>query len=135
MHSNKVKKTVGALIEKNGKFLLLKRANTKTFCDYWTLPAGSVENDENIKDAVKREVKEETNLDFFKPILFKIYYEDFSQFDWKAKTSIFYGEFAGRVRINEESSEFGWFSLDEIKNMKLSFNHKEIIREFVKNGN
>ena len=130
---DKMKKTAGALIKKDGKFLLLKRANTKIFNNYWTMPGGKIENNESPKDAVKREVKEETNLDF-KPTFFKIYNEDFPKFDWKAKVRIFHGEFIGTVGINEESSEFRWFSPDEIKKMKLAFNHKEIINDFTKNA-
>ena len=129
---DKIKKTAGALIKKDGKFLLLKRANTKIFNDYWTFPGGRIENNENPKTAIKREIKEETNL-YFKPSLFKVYYEDFPKFNWKAKVRVFHGEFTGTVEINEESSEFGWFSLDEIKKMKLAFNHKEIINDFIEN--
>lgn len=127
-------KTAGAIIERDGKILLLKRANTKTFEGYWTLPGGKLENNENSENAVKREVKEETNLDF-NPSLFKLYYEDFPEFVWKAKTYIFHGKFTGNLVINEESSEFGWFSIGEINNMKLAFNHNEIIKEFAKNVN
>lgn len=129
---DKIKKTAGALIKKDGKFLLLKRANTKIFNNYWAVPGGKIENDENPEEAIKREIREETNLDF-KPIFFKIYHEDFPRFNWKAKVRIFYGEFTGTVEMNEESSEFGWFSLDEIKKMKLAFNHKEIINDFIEN--
>ena len=127
-------KTAGALIIKDGKFLLLKRADKRAFASYWTLPGGHVEENESSENAAKREIKEETNLDF-KPIFFKKYEEDFPEFDWKAEVKIFYGKFEGDIKIDRESSEFGWFSLDEIKKMNLAFNHKEIINDFIKYGN
>lgn len=128
-------KTAGALIIKDGKFLLVKRANTiKVFGGYWTLPGGHVEENESSENAVKREIKEETNLDF-EPILFKKYDENFPEFNWKAEVKIFYGKFRGNVKIDRESSEFKWFSLDEIKKMNLAFNHENVINDFIKHGN
>ena len=123
--------TAGAIIEKEGKFLLLRRANVRVFNNYWTLPGGKIEGNETAEQAVKREIKEETNLDF-EPIFFGKYPENFQEYDWKAEATIFYGNFLGDVKINEESSKFGWFSLGEINDMKLAFNCKRIINEFVK---
>tara|TARA_Y100000296_G_scaffold74291_1_gene92644 strand:+ start:2605 stop:2997 length:393 start_codon:yes stop_codon:yes gene_type:complete len=126
-----MEKTSGAIIKKGEKFLLLKRSNTKVFNDYWSLPGGHVEKNEYSKEAVKREIKEETNLDF-EPIFLKKYFENFSNFNWKAEVKIFYGKFKGNVKIDKESSDFRWFSLKEIKEMKLAFNHNKIIGDFVK---
>ena len=126
-------KTAGALIIKDGKFLLLKRADKRAFAGYWTLPGGHVEENESSENAVKREIKEETNLDF-KPIFFKKYNESFPEFNWKAEVKIYYGEVNGTIEIDNESSKFRWFSLDEIKDMNLAFNHNEIINDFIKHG-
>lgn len=119
---------------KDGKFLLLKRADKRVFAGYWTLPGGHVEEDESSETAVKREIKEETNLDF-EPIFFKKYDENFPEFNWKAEVKMFYGKFNGDIEIDNESDKFKWFSLDEIKGMKLAFNHKEIINDFIKHDN
>lgn len=51
-----------ALVEKDGKFLLVKET-LEDNKDYWIVPGGHVEFGEKIKDTVKREIKEETNLD------------------------------------------------------------------------
>jgi ADP-ribose pyrophosphatase YjhB (NUDIX family) len=47
---------------KDGKILLLKRS-TEPFNSYWHLIGGHVEENETLKEALKREFKEETNLD------------------------------------------------------------------------
>lgn len=53
--------TVGALIfNKDGKLLLVK---SHKWLDKYTMPGGHVELGETIKDALKREVKEEVGLD------------------------------------------------------------------------
>jgi 8-oxo-dGTP diphosphatase len=51
-----------ALVESNGKYLLIKEVleNNK---EYWIVPGGSVEFGETIEQAAVREIKEETNLD------------------------------------------------------------------------
>jgi len=51
----------GAIVERTGKLLLLKRAQPP-FAGLWGLPGGHVEAHENPKDAAEREVLEETGL-------------------------------------------------------------------------
>ncbi len=51
-----------ALVEKDGKFLMVKET-LEDNKDYWIVPGGHVEFGEKIEDTVKREMKEETNLD------------------------------------------------------------------------
>jgi len=55
------KLAVGALIEQDGKVLLVRRAVDPKI-GYWCLPAGYVEYDEGPVEATLREVREETGL-------------------------------------------------------------------------
>jgi len=68
---------VHALIEKDGKILMVKakRGFTEGF---WNLPGGFIEFGENLEEAIKREVKEETGLDVKKMGLFNVYTNLFS---------------------------------------------------------
>ena len=123
-------KTVAAIIEKQSKFLLMKRLNTHAFEGFWTLPGGKIDKGESKKEAVKREVREETNL-LFKPEKFLgRYHEDFPEYGWDADSFVFTGSFSGKVKGNEESSKIDWFSKKEIYWMKLAFHHKKIIADF-----
>ncbi|MST67932.1 NUDIX domain-containing protein [Lachnospiraceae bacterium BSM-380-WT-5A] len=60
---------VGAIIEKceNGqKYILIqkrKKRNEKIEFGLWEIPAGKIREYENIYEALRREIKEETNLD------------------------------------------------------------------------
>lgn len=56
---NKFTITSGAVVLDEHKRILLKKDPYRG----WELPGGTVEEDENIKDAVVREVKEETGID------------------------------------------------------------------------
>ena len=55
---NKVSKVI--IYQKNGKILLLKRADGE---NDWDLPGGHLQTGENHEDGARRETKEETNLD------------------------------------------------------------------------
>ncbi len=56
-------KVVSCFIEVNGEILLLKRQTYKPQPNTYGLPAGKVEKGETIKQAMLREVKEETGID------------------------------------------------------------------------
>ncbi|MCS7280346.1 MAG: (deoxy)nucleoside triphosphate pyrophosphohydrolase [Desulfobacterota bacterium] len=49
------------IIEKDGKILIAKRKDKEG--DKWEFPGGKVERGEDLKDCLKREIKEELNLD------------------------------------------------------------------------
>ena len=129
-----MKKTVGAIIEKNRKILLTKR-NVEPFKGLWCLPGGHIEPGENAEDAVKREVREETGLDF-RPVFFMKDIEEIPSLKWLAEVSFFTGTFIGDIKKdNAEVQETGWFKPKEIKNMEFAFNHKKILEKyFEKNG-
>lgn len=57
----RINKRVGAIVVKEGKILLIHRF--KNGREYWTIVGGGVEDEETNEEALKREIKEETNLD------------------------------------------------------------------------
>lgn len=55
---------VAALIKKNDKYLIAKRATgDSSVLGKWEFPGGKVENNENDERAIKREIKEELDID------------------------------------------------------------------------
>ncbi len=114
---------VGALIEKNGKFLLVRETDTnKADAGKWNHPAGWIDVGEDPTEAVKREVREETGFDFRPTALLGIYslvredlHEQLHATPHAIKL-IFLGE------INEQSSrplesdvsEIQWFTAEEV---------------------
>ena len=64
MMEGQYRKNVGIVLCKKGKVLLFARADQEGF--QWQFPQGGVEENENIVEAAKRELKEETGLSHVK---------------------------------------------------------------------
>ncbi|MCY7146154.1 NUDIX hydrolase [Streptococcus gordonii] len=113
-----VKLIAHTLIEKDGKYLLIKRSKIKrglpnVYPSYWDIPGGSVEENELPREAALREVMEEVNQ---KIRIDKIIHED-SQFDASKDTVFTRLVYAGRITEQrdiildpEEHSDFVWIS-------------------------
>ena len=108
---------------KSGKILLLKRSGINNFYkDMWQLPGGKVDKGENVTNAIKRELKEETNcnnnnLVFEKVFLFN---QKFNEFKGKHLLMVFSCKLVGKLKLSEDHVEYNYFSLDEIKSLKLA---------------
>ena len=128
-----VKTTVGAIIEKDRKILVIKR-NVEPFKGSWAIPGGHIEKYETAAEAVKREIKEETDLNVQPTFLF--YIDEINsgiepKFDGHSVVLVFYAKTNGKARINEESSEFKWVRPEEAVRLKLGFSNSKIIRKWM----
>ena len=113
-----VKLIAHTLIEKDGKYLLIKRSKIKrglpnVYPCYWDIPGGSVEENELPREAALREAMEEVNQ---KIRIDKIIHED-SQFDASKDTVftrlVYAGSFLEERNIildPEEHTDFIWLS-------------------------
>jgi 8-oxo-dGTP diphosphatase len=128
-----VKTTVGAIItdtsQKPVRILLTKR-NIEPFKGLWCLPGGHIDSDEKAFDAVKREVFEETGMNF-NGSFFKYFDEIIPELNIHAVVLIFAGYASGNLNIQEfEVMEAIWFEVSDALNLELAFHHKEIINSF-----
>jgi len=122
---------VGAVIEQDGKFLLVKETK-KVSEGQWNLPAGRLELGENPIDAISREVKEETGFEF-KPThfigIYSVFRKDLEK-KFNIKPQIIEFIFCGKISgfrqkgLAEDISENKWFLPEEIYDMD-----NEIIRD------
>lgn len=115
-----------------GEILLGKRSsNMHIFPGFWGLPGGMPEYAEKIEDTAKREVKEELGIDIQIIKRAKNTYENFptKEFRFHSVDIPFYGKITkGIVKPKDETKEVKWFKVSEIKNMKLAYSHKEILK-------
>jgi ADP-ribose pyrophosphatase YjhB (NUDIX family) len=126
---------VGAIIEKDGKILLVKEKK-KTAKDKWSHPAGWIDVEENSIDAVKREVKEETGFDFEPKNVLGVYVLVKQEVDdlHHAIKIIFTGDIVKEQgeRMVDEISEIKWFSPEEIEAMDEKILRDKDIKTMVK---
>ena len=113
-----VKLIAHTLIEKEGKYLLIKRSKIKrglpnVYPSYWDIPGGSVEENELPREATLREAMEEVNQ---KIRIDKVIHED-SQFDASKDTVFTRLVYAGEILDErdilldpEEHSDFVWIT-------------------------
>lgn len=93
---------------KNGKILLQKR-NVEPFKGCWHIIGGHIEENETLQEALKREFKEETNLDIEVGAIIDGRIEKTSD---RTKIIIVFkvASAQGEINLNSESEEYGWFS-------------------------
>ena len=122
-------KKILALIYNGEKFLLLRNnyEDPTHGGDYWFTVTGSVEADESIGETVKREIKEETNLNVSEILDLKwgsIYSwggEDHSENNFLAFVR------KEKIKLNEEHVDFEWLSLDDfVQKIKWDLNKEEL---------
>ncbi len=125
---------VGALILNNdGKILLLKSHKWE---HTYAVPGGHMEFCEKTEDAIKREVKEETNLDVhdiefisFKEAIFDDWSHKKRHFiflDFSCKTN------GGEIILNDEAYEYVWVELEKVSELPLYSHTKDFIEKFKK---
>ncbi|MBW2974765.1 NUDIX hydrolase [Candidatus Woesearchaeota archaeon] len=128
MIEKKVRATVGAVIENDGKVLLVKR-NCEPFKGFWSLPDGHIDFGETAEQAVIREVKEETGLTIKRPMFLGYRDELYPDINWHGEVLVFHGKAEGRKNIDgDEIIDIGWFDLKEASGMNLAFDHQETLK-------
>jgi mutator protein MutT len=115
---------VGAVIVKDGKMLIQKRGKeAKNDRGKWEIPGGAIEWGEEHKEALKREVLEETGVEIEVVELVNIHdnivFEDKQH--WIAPTYLC-KLIKGTPKIMEphKCEEMGWFTLEEAESLDLA---------------
>ena len=125
-----------AIFDERGRLLLTRRADN----DQWCLPGGGMEPGESAAEACEREVLEETGLSVRVKRLVGIYshpdqiviYPDGGKFHIVALH--FQAEVTGgEPGLSNETTDFGYFTLQEIEAMEMFGRHKERIMDTVEN--
>ena len=80
----------------------------------WDIPGGRIDTGEELADALRREIKEETGLDLVE--IESIFHAQ--DILWNPQLHVvritYLVKAAGEVTISEEHSEFRWFAKDEL---------------------
>ncbi len=125
----------GALIinDKNETLLIKRNPKSQNEAGFWSKPGGTVEFNENVEDAVKREIKEELGVDIelvkflgFTNHIIKSENQHWVAFNYLAK--IIKGE-PKNLEI-EKIEEIKWFNLSNLP-LNLTQTTSEPIKEYL----
>lgn len=129
---------VDALLIKDGKILLVKRAKKLTQGGKWGVVGGFIERDEFPTQTVSREVFEETGYRVKKADFFTIVDNPQRVNDERQNIAFVFvceaGEKEGEP--DNESSEQKWFDLENLpKEEEFAFDHLQVINLYLKHKN
>ena len=122
----------GILKDRRGRYLLLRRSSfSRSWPRLWEFPGGKANPGEDIEDALRREFREETDLEVKS-------FKFLTAFEWTRKADrIFYllfmaEKYSGKAGISREHEDLGWFTARELKRLKVSPPLVAVIREHLK---
>ncbi|WP_073311307.1 NUDIX domain-containing protein [Flavobacterium terrae] len=131
MYTSKIFVTVDIVLCKSSKILLIKRLKDP-FKDCWALPGGFVDENEDLEDAAKRELLEETSVKVDKLTQIGAFGKPFRDPRSHTVSIAYYGEVPeNTIAIAaDDAKEAYWFSMNDLP--ELAFDHQEIIEKVLK---
>lgn len=120
------------IIDKNKRVLLQHRTDNNT----WSIPGGIIEPGENVEEAAKREVHEETGLTVDELQLFNIYSGEEQHYIYPNGDEVYFINivfitkmFQGKtVADGEESNEVRFFEIDNLPK-EITPTNREFLKE------
>lgn len=130
MYVSKIFVTVDCVVLQADKtdfqLLLIKRKNDP-YKDYWALPGGFVDENEDLREAAARELYEETTVKATELVQVGAFGKPFRDPRSHVISVAYYTLLKGTVeaKANDDAKEVGWFSIKDLP--LLAFDHREII--------
>lgn len=121
--------TVDAIIEINGGIVLIQRSNPPFG---FALPGGFVDYGESLEDAVRREMKEETDLDLEDLRQFHTYSEPNRDPRFHTICTVFLARGKGKPKAGDDAASLKVVKIDEIEKLDFAFDHKKILQDYLK---
>ncbi len=118
--------TVDGIVEYKGGIVLIERKNPPFG---WALPGGFVDYGESAENAVIREIKEETNLNFKDILQFHTYSEPDRDVRFHTVSIVFVGKGEGSLKASDDAKGAGVFKKRTLPE-RIAFDHRRIIEEY-----
>ncbi|MFH1519125.1 MAG: macro domain-containing protein [Candidatus Omnitrophota bacterium] len=120
--------TVDGIIKYQQGIVMIERSNPPLG---WALPGGFVDYGESVEEAIAREVKEETSLDFIDFKQFKVYSKGNRDPRFHTAAVVFIGQGKGELKANSDAKAARVFKLDCLPE-KIAFDHRNIIEDYLR---
>jgi len=126
---------VGAVVRADNKILLIRRAN-EPGKGLWSIPGGLVEVGETLRDAVAREVEEETGMKIEVGKLIDVVENIVRDEDGRVKFHYILVDFEAKpitgkmdIHPSPEALEARWFTPEEIRGIPITNTAKLLLRK------
>ena len=120
---------VEAIIELPEGIVIIQRSNPPFG---WALPGGFVDYGESLEDAVKREAKEETNLDLTQITQFHTYSNPQRDPRFHTIGTVFIAKAKGKPKAGDDAAGLKVIKPSEIEKLDFAFDHKKILQDYLK---
>ena len=121
----------GLVRDAERRVLLIRRKNLP-FEGTWALPGGFVDVGEDPRDACVREMREETGLTVAVVRLGGLYGRPDRDPRGHTVSAVYLCRVLdGKAQGGDDASEARWFSVEQIENLPLAFDHREILDELL----
>jgi len=124
--------TVDVIIELPEGIVLIERSNPPYG---WALPGGFIDYGESLEEAVRREAKEETNLELDKLRQFHTYSLPLRDPRFHTISTVFIARGKGTPKSGDDAKSFQVVSPGELLTLKYAFDHGEIIKDYLDRRN
>jgi O-acetyl-ADP-ribose deacetylase len=121
--------TVDAIIEVNSGIVLIQRSNPPFG---FALPGGFVDYNESLEAAVRREMKEETDLDLEDLRQFHTYSQPGRDPRFHTICTVFLAKGKGKPKAGDDAAGLKVIKSGEIKKLNFAFDHKKILGDYIK---
>ncbi len=136
LNQKQPKTTVAAIISKlkgEKEYVLITKRRVNPYINKWCLPGGHINKYETAEDAIIREVREETGLDY-NPKFYNYFDEIIPEQNLHAVVLVFTGVSEGTpAKDNAEISDAEWILPDDALNYDFAFQHDKILKHYAAN--
>ena len=131
--NNLPKVVVGGLIYQNEKILICQRKEDGDHPLKWEFPGGKLKDNENNQEALKRELKEELNIEINEMIFFDEYLYEYKKLSKNLKLVFFQiFHFEGEIQ-NNVHQQFKWIDISKLGDYDFLEGDLKIINKLMNN--